>query len=324
MAQVEIGERQLTLFPEWGPDMAKLRKKLEVLGGKTRADSTLRAYRSDWGDFAAWCQSAGRVSMPATPETVSLYLVHLLETRKLSTVDRRAAAISALHKADGHASPVTADVRKVLHGARRVRGDDSESKAAFTVDELRKVLRHLERSPWGVRDAAILLIGFASGMRRSELSGLDVADLAFTAKGLRIRIRRSKRDQLGEGREVGVFAGRRKTTCPVAALKRWLYLRGKKDGPLFVGILPDGGLTGDRLSGQAIGDMVKRAVRRAGLEVERYGAHSLRAGMVTRAIEDGCPESLVMRVTGHKSLSTLHRYVRPASLFGFNPLARAL
>jgi integrase len=170
-----------------------------------------------------------------------------------------------------------------------------------------------------VRDRALLLVGFAGGMRRSEVVALDVDDVEFRRKGMLIRIRRSKTDQEGKGREIGIFAGSRAQSCPVRAMKAWLYMRGKHDGPLFTGRKE-----GSRLVVAVVSLVVKRCVKLLGLDPRGYGAHSLRAGFVTAAAEAGMPETLIMQRTGHKSVQTVAKYVRPATAFSVDALARAL
>ncbi|MBL8230325.1 MAG: site-specific integrase [Bryobacterales bacterium] len=305
--------------------MRALKADVQSLRTSTRSEATRRAYATDWREFTAWCGAAGRASLPADPETVSLFTAHELKAgRKLATVNRRLAAIAYEHKQHGHKSPVTEDVRSVVAGAKRKRGDDTTAKAALTVAHLKLICRKLPRTRMGVRDRALLLVGFASGMRRSELSALNVADVHVVKQGVRVMIKRSKTDQEGRGREIGIFCGKAKLSCPVTALQQWLYLRGKRPGPLFVGLGPRDEISGERLSAHAINDVVKRCVELAGLDPAGYGAHSLRAGCVTAAAESGVPESLIMKRTGHKSLAMVQRYVRPASAFSFNVLAKAL
>jgi len=175
------------------------------------------------------------------------------------------------------------------------------------------------RTRAAVRDRALLTLGFAAALRRSELVGLDVVDVRFVPKGLLVRIRRGKTDQEGHGRDVGVFRGRRATTCPVRALRAWLFVRGREAGPLFPGRRP-----GSRLTGACVNQVVKRGCVLAGLDPRGYGAHSLRAGFVTAAAEAGMPETLIMQRTGHRSVQTVAKYVRPASAFSVDVLAKAM
>ena len=315
---------QLNLFG--GIDMAKLREKVVAMTAR-RAPETARAYASALRSFEAWCQMAGRPYLPTTSDTVAMYAAYCIgvELLSLATVEQRFAAIAGAHRAIGAKSPCNEDCRAVLSGARRTgAGRVSVGKKALTVAELKACVRKLPKSPGGVRDRAILLLGFASGLRRSELSALDLDDIAVTAKGVRVTVRRSKTDQMRNGREIGVFAGRHKQTCPLQAVKNWLFVRGREDGPLFSRTDQAGQLTGERLSGDGIYEVVKRSIAAIGLDPALYGAHSLRAGCVTAAAEAGVPESLIMQRTGHKSIAMVAKYVRPAQIWSFDPLAKAL
>jgi len=243
--------------------------------------------------------------------------------RKVATIQRRLSAIRSRHLSAGQANPAGERVKELMRAISREVGVAQQGKAALTAGELRAISEALGRSLVHVRDRALLVLGFASALRRSELSALDLADLRFVREGLVLRVRRSKNDQKGEGREIGIFRGRRPSTCPVRTMQAWLKLRGQAPGPLFLAT-DAWKLTGRRLCGPSICAIVKRCVEEIGLNPARYGAHSLRAGMVTAAIEAGVPESLVMQRSGHKSLAVMARYVRPARLFTVDPLARAL
>ena len=314
-------DEQLRLFPEGGPDMQKLRRLAASYTGSARATATLSAYASDWRDFDRWCRDARRIALPATEETVCLYVVASLEERRVSTVGRRLAAIVDKHRREGQPVPSGQLVKDVMRGARRERGSAQVQKAALRPEDLRKICGVLsrQRSARALRDRALLLLGFACGMRRSELVALDVADVSFRKKGVLVRIRRGKTDQEGKGRDVGVFTGSRALSCPVRALKAWLYVRGREAGALFPG-------TGasKHLVPAMVGQIVKHAVESIGLPPAAFGAHSLRAGFVTAAAEGGYPETLIMQRTGHRSVQTVARYVRPATAFAVDALARAL
>jgi integrase len=293
---------QLRLF-EGGIDMGELRRERAAIAGERRAASTLRAYASDWADWEAWCERAGRRPLPATADALTLYLVDLARVgRSVPTLERRCVAITGRHAAAGKASPVTADVREVLAGlARRVGRAPRCQKLALAVDDLVRMLAACPEGARGARDRAALLIGFGAGFRRSELCGLDLADVSVRKEGLLLRLRRGKTDQEGRGREVGVHRGRRVATCPVRALEAWLRERGRWPGPLFVRIMADGAVTHERLRGGAVAELVKAAARRVGLDAARYSGHSLRAGFATAAAERGASDRDIMARTGHRS-----------------------
>ena len=190
---------------------------------QAKARNTVRAYRSDWSHFETWCHQHGVASLPADVETVASYLSDLAATSRVSTLQRRVAAISVAHKMAGHGSPTSsAAVRALLAGIRRSLGTKPGAKKPALTDDIRAMLDCLPDSLLGARDRALLLLGFAGAFRRSELVGLDVQDLEFTDDGLVITLRRSKTDQEGETRKVGIPFGSGPTTCPVRALRSWL------------------------------------------------------------------------------------------------------
>lgn len=312
---------QIPLF-DGGPDVASLRLVAAgMVERSARAKNTVSAYESDWRDFSAWCRSTGRSALPASADTLQLFAVDRLRTRKVSTVERRLAAIVSRHQAAGRASPYSPQVRALMAAARREKGTAVDQKAALSASQLKRILRFYgaRRSLAMVRDRALIALGFSGGMRRSELVGLDVSDLVFSRKGVTVAVRRAKNDQEARGRVFGVFRGSRASHCPVAALRAWLDRRGRQDGPLFPGVGRSG-----RLTGQAVCDIVKRACGRIGLDARLYGAHSLRAGCVTAAAQAGVPESIIMQRTGHRSVQTVLKYVRPASVFSVDALAGSL
>jgi len=322
---------QLALF-DAGVDLALLRIERAAAREAKRSDATRRAYAVDWRDFAGWCVAAGRVALPASSDTVSLYLVGQAHAGKaVATIERRAAAIAARHLTGGHPSPVTADVREVLYGLRRKLGTaPRRAKAALSIDELRAMVAALPADLFGVRDRAVLLVGFASGLRRSELAALELGDVAIEARGLVLQLRRSKTDQASAGRELGVHRGRRRSTDPVAALEAWLVERGRWAGALFCRIQArrrgeaSAHVVRAALSPAGVAAIVHAAAKRAGLEPGRFGGHSLRAGLATAAAAAGAPELAIMRRTGHKSVTMVERYVRHGTLFAVDPLAGVL
>jgi site-specific recombinase XerD len=218
---------QLRLF-EFGLDLTSLRMERAAISERRRSHNTRRAYRADWADFCGWCGSAGRPWLPAIADTVGLYLVDLARAGRLvSTIERRCSAIAYYHLAGGYPPPISDDVREVLYGLRRKLGTEPPNrKVALSVDDLRLVLRSVPDDVWGVRDRAVLLLGFASGLRRSELSALDLADVRVEPAGLVVHVGRSKTDQEGAGREVGVHRGKHRLTDPVRAVEAWIRERG--------------------------------------------------------------------------------------------------
>jgi integrase len=184
------------------------------------------------------------------------------------------------------------------------------------------MLATCEDGPLGIRDRALLLIGFAGAFRRSELTSLDVADLDFIGNGMTIRLRRSKTDQEGRGETVGIPWGANRETCPVLALQAWLDTAAITTGPIFRPIDRHGNIRPQRLSDRAVALIVKRHAEAAGLDAAKYSGHSLRAGLATSAAMGGASERAIMRQTRHRSLPMVRRYIREGDLFRENAAAQ--
>lgn len=281
----------------------------------SKAPSTLRNYRSAWLQFEAWCQTKGRPSLPASPATVAVFLSELADAgAKASTLNLKRAAVGFAHRSANLPDPTAAElVSAVLSGIVRKIGTAPDRKAPLTLDSLRPALAVLQPDTFaGVRDRAVLLLGFACALRRSELVALDVADLQLTAAELRVRIRKSKTDQAGAGAEIVVPAIGGEL-CPVAAVRAWLDVAAINSGPIFRPI-NNKQVAPERLMPQSVALIVKRAAKRAGLDWRRISAHSLRAGFATQAELNGVSQLDAMAVTRHKSQSVFAVYVRAAGV----------
>ncbi len=306
---------------------------------RARGPGTLRTYRSAWRAYQAWCAELGRVPLSGDPRLLAMYAVHCAD-RGLSVSSLRVhlAAILDAHRLAG-LSLDSSDPRLaiVVEGIVRSRGTRPRRQAAAAVPEmLRRLLatRPAPPSPLGLRDRALLLLGFAAALRRSELVALDLGDVVPVAgRGLRVLVRRSKTDQRGAGQEVAIQPNHAEPAlCPVGALEAWLLVRRQgvdldglppdaaADAPLFVGISKAGRLSAIRLSDRAVSRLVGQAARDAGLErPERFSGHSLRAGFATAAGEAGVDLAHLMRQTRHKSADVALAYLRPADLWRNNP-----
>jgi site-specific recombinase XerD len=298
----------------------------------SRAKSTRRAYASDVGSFELWCGRFGLDPLPASPETVALYLTACDQAgAAVATLRRRTVAISKAHQAVGHPSPTRHElVRRTLSGIARQRGTRQRRVAPVRLEGLKAMLdASPEEDLLAIRDRAILLLGFAGGFRRSELAGLDVEDLTFVQEGVDVLLRRSKTDQEGEGRAVAIPRGRNRETCPVIALRRWLDIGNITNGPLFRRMRANGrpgtrrrdplGLPmEERITPQLVARVVQRAARRAGLDPAEFAGHSLRAGFATEAAARGASERAIQRQTGHRSLEILRRYIREGDRYADN------
>src|SRR5262249_2926521 len=196
--------------------------------------NTRRAYRADWQDFTSWCEKYRRPALPASADTVAYYLADRSETLRTSTLQRRLATIAEAHRIGGHDLPTRhAQVKFVWAGIRREKGMAQAHVKPVLTKHIRLMLAHLPNSLLGVRDRALILLGFAGAMRRSELVGLDVTDVALDDEGLVVVVRKSKTDQSGEGRKIGIPKGQHTETCPVGAIQKWVDQAGIEEGPLF-------------------------------------------------------------------------------------------
>lgn len=286
-----------------------------------KSDNTLRAYRSDWADFSGWCERHGLPALPATDATVSAYLTEQAETHSTSTLQRRISSISQAHKAAGHPSPTRGRVATVWQGIRRAKGTAQKGKAPARTQEVRAMVAACGDGLLGARDRALLLLGFAGAFRRSELVGLQVADLDFGADGLTVTLRRSKTDQEGAGQKVGIPYGSHPQTCPVRGLQAWLQAADITAGPVFRSVDRHGNVRLAALTGQSVALVVKKCAEAAGLDPAKFAGHSLRAGLATAAAEAGVSERIIAAQTRHRSLPMLRRYIREGNLFRENAAA---
>jgi site-specific recombinase XerD len=286
-----------------------------------RSENTRAGYRADWRSFTAWCAALGHESLPASVTTILLYSHAQLEAgRKVSTAIRRLSAINSYHTAAGYDAPAGPQVWQFLLAVRRMRGEQPRQKQALTVDQLRRMCQALPLNAKGWRDRSVLTLGFGSGLRRSTLVALDLADVEFCPEGVILTIHREKQDRKGEGRRLGVVRGTQPDTCPVGTLETWIDWRGREPGPLFTPAI-GGRVQLRRLRPAHVARIVKDAARRIGLDPTHLAGHSMRSGMVTTALENGCNEVLVMAHTAHQSLATLRKYLRRADPFRANASA---
>lgn len=289
---------------------------------KSRSASTVRGYRADFRDFAGFCASLGVPSLPASPETLCSYLGRCADSGlKSGSIQRRVSSIAAAHSSAGLESPTAAaPVRLCLAGIRRELGTRQNGKAPVLTPDVAAMLSHVPSGLLGLRDRALLLLGFAGALRRSELVGLNVEDIQFTEDGAKVLIRRSKADQEAEGQTIGIARGL--TLCPVKSLEVWLAGAGIATGPVFRSVNRHGQVQPSALTDQVVALVVKRYAAAAGLDPRNYAGHSLRAGLVTSAAMNNVPEYVIQKQTRHKSTDMLRRYIRDASLFRDNASAR--
>ena len=305
----------------------ELAERATAFARNSRSPVTIRAYARSWRTFELWCLAYDRASLPATPETVALWITDLAATQRPATIRRHLAAVSVRHRAAGYPSP-TRDltVADTVEGITRTLGAAPTQKAPLRAGDVADLVDRLDRSTLiGARDWALLAVGFAGAFRRSELVALTVDQLVEENAGdwLRAWVASSKTDQRGEGEPVYLPWARDERLCPVRALRRWLDLAGVTTGPALRSV-SKGGQVGPSLADRSVCRVVQRTAKAAGLNPDRYGGHSLRAGFVTTATEAGVSDLVIMRHTRHRSRRVMDLYSRDARLKDDNPARRIL
>ena len=278
----------------------------------SKASNTLRAYKADYKDFARFCIKHGFKSMPTDPKVVSLYLTHLSQTSKFSTLKRRLASISVIHRLSGHYIDTKHPmITENLMGIKRVKGSYQKAKKPILLNDLKSIVNVIDKDKNEKRKAknrALILIGFAGGFRRSELVAILFEDIDFVSEGVKIFIKRSKTDQSGEGMTKGIPYFSNQYYCPVISLKNWLEKSKIKSGRIF------------DMSDKSVALTVKKYAAIAGLDSNKYSGHSLRSGFATSTAELGAEERSIMAMTGHKTTQMVRRYIQEANLFKNNAL----
>jgi integrase len=303
-------------------ELQRLADHAEEYSESAQSPATRRAYATDLRDVEAWCSRQGAEAYPLRPSVARLYLTHLAEGGKsLATIEGRRSAIIGEHRRRELPHPFGApEVERFWKGLRNRLGTAPKgAKDALLVEDLRRIVDPLGERVVDLRDRALLVVGWASACRRSELVAFDVADVRFVKEGIELSVRRSKTDQEGAGCVIGVPFGSRIETCPVRALRAWLDAAGITEGPLFRKVERNGRASARRLCAAAVATIVKRHVASAdGLDPDRFAGHSLRAGFCTSADEAGASQTAIMRQTRHKSPATLQRYLRLRNLWRGN------
>ncbi len=279
----------------------------------SKSANTLRAYQSDYNDFSLFCSKNGFQSMPTQPKILALYITHLSSYSKYSTLKRRLASISILHKTKGHyidtKHPI---IMENLMGIKRTNGSNQKGKKPLLINDLKVLINAIhqsnEKDKRKIRDKALVLIGFSGGFRRSELVDIEYEDLEFVSEGVKIFVKRSKTDQSGEGMTKAIPYFDNKKFCPVIALKNWIEIFDLKKSRIF------------NISDKSVALIIKKYANYAGLDSHRYAGHSLRSGFATSTAESGAEERNIMAMTGHKSTEMVRRYIKEANLFKNNAL----
>ena len=278
----------------------------------SKATNTMRAYKSDYKDFALFCIKHGFKSMPSEPKIVSIYLTHLSQTSKFSTLKRRLASISVIHKLSGHYIDTKHPmITENLMGIKRVKGSFQKAKKPILINELKLIINVIgkdKNEKRKLKNRALILVGFAGGFRRSELVDINYEDIDFVTEGVKIFVKRSKTDQSGEGMIKGIPYFTNSEYCPVISLKNWIEKSRIKSGKIF------------DISDKSVAITIKKYAAIAGLDSNKYSGHSLRSGFATSTAELGAEERSIMAMTGHKTTQMVRRYIQEANLFKNNAL----
>jgi len=278
----------------------------------SKALNTLRAYKSDYRDFALFCIKHGFKSMPTEAKILSLYLTHLSQTSKFSTLKRRLASISVIHRLSGHYIDMKHPViTENLMGIKRVKGSYQKAKKPILINDLKLIVNVINKDKNEknrFKNRALILVGFAGGFRRSELVAILFEDIDFVSEGVKIFVRRSKTDQSGEGMTKGIPYFSNPDYCPVISLKNWLEKSKIKSGKIF------------DISDKTVALTIKKYAAIVGLDSNKYSGHSLRSGFATSTAEQGAEERSIMAMTGHKTTQMVRRYIHEANLFKNNAL----
>jgi site-specific recombinase XerD len=283
--------------------------------GNAKSENTRKAYRSDWKDFLGWCESNHLTALPASPETVVAYIVEKAETLKTASLDRRLVSIRAAHSMAGHYfDKNNALISETMKGIKNTIGTAQTMKSPVLIEDLRAMVKTLGADLKGIRDKALLLVGFTGAFRRSELVGINVEDLSFKKEGIEILLRRSKTDQTGKGETIPIPYGSNLDTCPVRSLKDWLDHSKVTVGPLFRAINKHGHINDKGMCSASVALIIKRNDHIKSKE-GNYSGHSLRAGFCTQAATNGVSDTQGMKHSRHKKFDTWRKYVRLASVW---------
>ncbi len=277
------------------------------------ADNTQLAYRKDLARFKTW---GGKI--PATVKQVCEYLNAHADSHKVSTLTRWLASISQAHRVAELESPCRSmEVRRTLNGIKKVHGAKPRRVAPAVRDELMAMIKHTPPGLAGTRNRAVLLVGFAGALRRSEIAKLRIEDVSFDVRGMILRLGQTKTDQSGENDEIAIPCAKGKY-CPVKAIKAWLAESEIIKGAIFRPILKHGAIGKKGLSGFSVAQIIKASAKAAGLDTTLYSGHSLRAGLATSSAREKKPFHKIKAQTRHKSDVTLLKYIRDAELFEDN------
>jgi len=307
-------------------DIKALKEETLLNLKSSKANNTVRAYKSDFKDFGLFCAQNGLKSLPSEPKIVSLYLTYLSTKEiKMSTLKRRLVSIGVIHRLKGHYLDIKhPSIIENIMGIKRRKGSVQKSKKPILINNLKLLINVIDKENSEdikrLRDRTIILIGFSGGFRRNEIVSLDYDDLDFVEEGLKIQVRRSKTDQFGEGLVKALPYFDNSRYCPVVSLKNWIDISKINSESLFRRFSKGSKLSKNRLTDQTVALIIKKYLQLAGIDSKDYSGHSLRSGFATSTAESGADERNIMAMTGHKSTEMVRRYIKEANLFKNNAL----
>ena len=307
-------------------DIKSLQEETILNLQSSKANNTVRAYKSDFNDFGLFCAKNEFKSLPTQPKIVALYLTHLSTKEvKMSTIKRRLVSIGVIHKLKGlYLDTKHPTIVENLMGIKRRKGSFQKGKKPLLINNLKQIIKVIDQENYEeikkIRDKTIILVGFSGGFRRNEIVSLDIDDLNFVNEGVRINLKRSKTDQFGEGFLKALPYFESSQYCPVKSLLKWIEISNIKSGPLFRRFIKGSKLSEKRLTDQTVALIVKEYLKLGGIDNRNYSGHSLRSGFATSAAESGAEERSIMAMTGHKTTGMVRRYIKEANLFKNNAL----
>lgn len=297
--------------------LAELKRQAKEYINEAKSESTKRSYAHSINHFMAWCEAYGLCPLPATPETLMLYITDISKDIAPSTIDKRMAAISQAHQAKGYDVPnYDYRVRNLLSGIKKKTGYEPKSKKAISLDNIKAMVDLIDdKTLQGLRDKLIILLGFALATRRGELAEVKIEDIEWKDKGIVVKVYESKKNRFIK-KAVPRIGGK---YCPVSTLENWLIETGIKSGYLLRSFFKGGSIRNKKMSDNTVYKTIKKYIAMIGLNPDAYGSHSLRSGLATSGSEHNYNFQSIMKQTGHKNVKMVQRYTQEGQYFENNP-----
>lgn len=311
-------------------EIANLQEKVKDYAKHAFAKNTIKNYESDWKNFCLWCEQLSINPLSITSDTLIAYITTLAEqTYKSSTIQRKISGIVKYCETKNiHINIQDKEFKIVWQGIRRKLGIAKQGKDPILLKDLEEILKHVPKNTaMGIRDRALLMVGWFSAMRRSEIVQLNWEDITFIKEGIIINIRQSKTDKYAEGQKIAIL--KRRGGCPIKHLRAWRevsadsYDKSSNNGSedketVFCSVNKGDNITGTRLSAIDVARIVKKWAATVDFDVGKIAGHSLRRGFVTTAVNCGIRNHIIMKTTRHKSSKMIDDYTSDNSLIENN------